>query len=193
MKCLHTFCKHCLESHAKRSDVGDVQGWECPRCKQFTALSDVTACTRTEQLLALHERVTKPKVCFQCETESAKWKCNDCDKFYCSSCKDLHDQFKMFRGHQFTDVAELQEDIVVNTPIYCDAHSDEQVEYYCFDCETLLCTKCAIFDHDGHNRDSVKNSVPHVVAEVHKKLVRVDKIAQERFLRSERLKDTQCE
>ena len=190
MKCLHSFCKHCLEQHAKRSDVGDAQGWECPPCKQFTALSDVTACFRTEQLLVLYERVTKPKMCFQCETESAQWKCNDCDDFYCQLCKDLHDRIKKFQGHVFTSVKELTENLVVDTPIRCSIHTAEHVEYYCFECKMLLCTKCAIYDHDGHKRDSVENSVSHVVSDVNKTEAQIHEIAQERFLRSERLKDT---
>ena len=106
MKCLHTFCKHCLENHAKRSSVDDVQGLECPRCKQFTAQSDVTACTRTERLLDLYERGTKRKMCFQCETESAECKCQDCDKCYCAACKRDHDKVKVLQGHVWIDVAD---------------------------------------------------------------------------------------
>ena len=190
MKCLHTFCKHCLEQHAKRSDVGDAQGLECPRCKQFTALSDVTACTRTEQLLALFERVTTPKVCFRCENESAKWKCNDCDDFYCELCRKYHDKLKKFQSHKWTSASDVEQQCVVEKTIFCCDHTDNQVQFYCFDCETLLCTACLLKDHDSHKREFIKHAASDVKSNIVSKLTAVRQIANERFIRSENLKET---
>ena len=191
MKCLHTFCKHCLENHAKRSDAGDAHGWECPRCKQFTALSDVTACTRTEQLLALYERGTKRKMCFQCDTETAEWKCKDCEDFYCKTCKIDHGRIKKFRGHEWSNISEVQEDYVRDKNIICNEHADNQVEFYCFDCEALLCSLCLLkADHGRHNRETIEVAAAVVRSNVVAKLAAVSQIANERFVRSEKLKET---
>ena len=177
MKCLHSFCKQCLETTANETSLNDVKGYQCPECKEFTALSDVTACTRTEQLLALYERVTKPKVCFQCETESAEWKCNGCVEFYCDACKQLHDKIKMFRSHECVAASDAQEEMVIQKVIHCTKHPDVPVELFCVQCSTLVCLHCATLDHEGHERDSIDKSLPQVVELVGQELGKVKQLS----------------
>ena len=184
MKCLHKFCKHCLENHAKRSSVDDVQGLECPQCKHFTAQNYVTACTHTEQLLELYERVTKPKMCFQCETESADWKCQDCDRSFCAACKRDHDKVKVLQGHVWIELAESQDGLVLDAPVACSMHSGKQAKYFCFECDVMLCSLCLLQGHDGHKRDTVHNATGHVKSKVDEKLAAVKQICNFRPLMS---------
>ena len=193
-KCLHTFCSACLDNNIDQSSIGDVKGLNCPQCQRFIAITDVTTCTNTERLLKLYENATAEKKCFQCEISRAEWRCKECDDYYCDVCKQEHDKFRKFRAHTCSRLTSTEHDstFVLNTPVYCSDHREQPVQYYCYDCNTLFCTQCAVCKHDGHRRDLVQNALTDIKDKVLESLNAVRRVGKLASLQAEELKETRA-
>ena len=162
LKCLHTLCKTCLES-LSHSLIGGRAGYNCPQCRSFTSLKDVTNNFHMKQLVELYQQFSPEKVCFECESSDAEWKCRhpDCNKFYCTACKDEHVRPKSFRHHDVIHASDIKPELVLSGPVFCKHHKDIEVtvDCNCVTCEEMICTTCAVTEHDGHRREKIEHSI----------------------------------
>ena len=102
--------------------------------------------------------------------------CQHCMDFICAECVKLHQQLKVFAGHEISTLAELKESGARNIvakpppPPMCKVH-EEQAKIYCYDCKTLICRDCVINeDHEGHEYEFVKKGVPKIQKKLKKYL-----------------------
>ncbi|XP_052211973.1 uncharacterized protein LOC127831032 isoform X1 [Dreissena polymorpha] len=79
----------------------------------------------------------------------AEFYCDNCEKFYCAKCINLHGQ--LFGTHATYGrgdtskwpVSKEVEDFLQK----CDLHEDKRLEMYCNDHSQLCCTDCAFLNH----------------------------------------------
>ncbi|KAJ6252387.1 e3 ubiquitin-protein ligase trim56 [Anaeramoeba flamelloides] len=98
------------------------------------------------------------KYCVQCKQEGKKtiatfW-CEECKCVYCSRHeKEIH-RLVAFQKHQRTKLENKQKEHFNAKAKICKKHR-EKLEFYCFDDEKILCYKCVIPKHNGHNIKSI--------------------------------------
>ena len=73
----------------------------------------------------------------------------------CASCLQSHQRFKATRGHRNVLIDKVQaQDVqeLIGRPVMCSEqfHEDQPLEFYCEDCEVLICLKCSIVIHNRH-------------------------------------------
>ncbi|XP_052100327.1 uncharacterized protein LOC127734476 [Mytilus californianus] len=93
--------------------------------------------------------------CEFCDTKKeVKWKCLDCGKIICNECKDkIH---KKIRRGKYHEIVEIKEDKQVNFPetdfvnTKCQYHSEQLYSHFCKTCENLVCLRCIVRCHKGH-------------------------------------------
>ena len=159
LKCLHTFCQVCLDDIVKLSRDSGQQGFRCPSCRKFTIQNDVSSNFHTVQLIDLYATANQPQSCTHCKQKESTWKCKDCVDFFCDECKDGHLRVRALSKHQMVPIDEANTYLAVNKPLECQNHPGEILKYNCKECQTMLCTACAIIDHEGHKRETIDDSV----------------------------------
>lgn len=92
--------------------------------------------------------------CDICRAEDFRTKathmCVNCAKQMCNGCTGKHSSDPLLYHHQViqlapTDTAALQ----------CSSHANETLQHYCTTCRTPICTVCALYVHDDHNKQSL--------------------------------------
>ncbi|XP_020894250.1 E3 ubiquitin-protein ligase TRIM71-like [Exaiptasia diaphana] len=162
LKCFHTFCKHCIKSNAQLD--GNITIFKCPQCISQTVLEQLSD-VEDLQTSMIHTRILQvlsflenQKVCSvevgHCE---ALWRCLDCDCSLCDECLGYHAKFA--KSHKVLSLSNLtKEDIGTMTKREesCKTHISENVEWYCRDCDKLICVLCLKdHDHDEHKLSSL--------------------------------------
>jgi len=105
-----------------------------------------------------HQRVVRPYETFLCSNTNGKKEathsCLDCQKYYCDSCVRSHKKEDEFKKHK---VVTIEKDDRFFGELYCREHFEE-LEFYCIDCNTLICTSCVFRSHCGHPRQKLDQS-----------------------------------
>ena len=185
LKCLHTFCKSCLEAWLRQQGGGALS---CPTCRQITECSDnninslpsnlfykqmvdiVTAYTGQGEEDSPH--------CGNCdERKSLKFYCSDCNCFLCEDCAGAHRKLKVLSGHHVKEIGSFEpsdlQDYARRANV-CKQHNDE-VRFYCEQCVICICRDCAILEHRDHNIVSLDKGLEKKKSEIEIKLQAVQK------------------
>ena len=108
--------------------------------------------------------------------------CRQCAGFICDECMRSHQRMKTFAGHKVTTLEDLRKGGARNFSIIgqpprptCKAHK-KKLKLYCFDCSTLICRDCIIFDHKEHKCEFVKKAVSDVKSKLMRNLTRLKEI-----------------
>ncbi|XP_038059498.1 E3 ubiquitin-protein ligase TRIM33-like [Patiria miniata] len=176
LDCLHSFCQKCLKK-VRQSQRSQDAKLVCPLCRRDTILKgDVSDLPSDFKLSALvdevnvYEKVLEGQrseiKCQACDEENqAVSRCMDCDHFLCKECQVAHRRFSSMKSHQIYTLAQLQSgEVTYKSKIReytpkCGKHSDQNLTIYCNTCEKLVCTTCAIVDHEKHSRVDVPEAV----------------------------------
>ncbi|CAH1226173.1 TRIM2 [Branchiostoma lanceolatum] len=171
LPCLHTFCRECLQVWSTKQ-----QPLECPTCRTQVSLPDqgvdgFRTNFYVNNLLDFEaaKKGAEPGVpCQVCEgsVEGSKSWCSDCAILMCESCTTVHRKLPATKDHELTDEMTLKAD-TFQCKRYCHKHINDELEFYCERCNALVCTACAVVDHQSgkdHN------------------LVEIDTVAQKRKL-----------
>ncbi|XP_031551756.1 RING finger protein nhl-1-like [Actinia tenebrosa] len=161
LSCFHTFCKPCVKRHAEQ--VHQINIFNCPRCKSQTSLSELSSVEDLQPSL-IHSTMLKglaliegEKACSASESHSsASWYCFDCDHSLCQECEKSHSFF--IKDHKVVRLADLKkEDIefVITRENPCTSHPHHRLEFFCEDCDAMICRTCLIHDHRNHNTMSL--------------------------------------
>ena len=123
----------------------------------------------------MERKKTKPSVCGNCEARTGvKWKCKDCDKLLCVTCKDKHQRAKAtqkhviierqlkkkgktptppqdpFEGENENGFDADDDDVDGVTYAFCKKHTNMLSQWFCNSCCVQVCRTCVSIDHESH-------------------------------------------
>jgi hypothetical protein len=169
LSCLHTFCEECIEQHinAQRSyKYTDYREFSCPICRKKTViptggvrkLNDNFLISSLNELL-ISKKPSKIPFCDICKIvnqreREATSKCVECQKSMCRTCVVQHQQMKITSNHSIYEL-DIEKDIM------CKQHPNEQVRFYCEQCEVCVCVPCTFTDHRDHDLVDFKQGITH--------------------------------
>ncbi len=177
LSCLHSFSLNCL----KELIIDDTSIIVCPTCSHHTQVSidrgvDGLQCNvqlnRSETYKQIISRISNvPAYCTSCGVNIPQAVCMDCDDFLCTECWNAHQQLKKSRSHYSFTVEEAQQmtstqllqalPVSYTSPVpLCQKHEGQRIDLYCQQCSLLVCLKCSVVDHKGHQVHDIKKYVP---------------------------------
>ena len=165
LQCLHSFCKQCLTEYInKQENVDNKMG--CPTCNNRFHLPNEANFDFPINLRLSHLAKTKT---YQQQAEGGNVKCQICEDtprdattfysnrcvFVCDKCKRDYQRLLLDEDHEFIDITKKQELRVHCPSSKCKVHMKHDLELFCNDCKTLICSICSQTEHDGHKRSSL--------------------------------------
>ena len=123
------------------------------------------------------------------ECESNHVKCGNCDKkssessycfqcciFWCEDCVSGHNIMRSNKDHRVLALKEFQDkdyEDVLKRPALCtnQLHKNEELKYFCKDCETAVCQMCVTLEHTGHD-------LQHIEAEAERRKIEMKKMIE---------------
>ena len=163
LSCLHSFCLKCLQQWYETCGGGEAI--KCPKCQTFSRvpasgdLKDLPTSFYLNGLidvLAIKECDKTQVKCGNCDKKRSEVSyCFQCCIFYCDQCVAAHNILRRNREHRVLAIKDFQDkdfEDVLNRPVFCSRqdHQEEELKYYCKECETTLCQTCFALDHGGH-------------------------------------------
>lgn len=163
LPCLHTFCRHCLDSCVVKGKGRLIQ-IKCPLCSRVKEITGISEPDNAQDecleglvsdfvaLNVLDSRAVNgldktTVVCGHCSVRApAVSRCSECAVFLCVNCQRTH---KRTRNHNVCSLALL--DVEPNETLhkvnYCRTHTGEELTYYCKTCDLPVCNDCTFLDH----------------------------------------------
>ena len=191
LKCLHTFCKNCLEAWLRRQREGQLS---CPTCRQITEcpnsnINSLPSNLFYKQMVEIVEvyggtaQEDDLLHCGNCEEKKPlKFYCFDCNTFLCEECSGAHSKWKLFKGHHVKEIGKFEssdvQDYALKSNI-CKKHKDE-LRFYCENCNICICRDCAILEHRDdrkHNIVSLEQGFENKKSDITSKMKDVEAIA----------------
>ena len=169
LSCLHSFCLKCLQQWYETCGGGEAI--KCPKCQTFSRvpasgdLKDLPTSFYLNGLidvLAIKECKKTQVKCGNCDKKRSEVSyCFQCCIFYCDQCVAAHNILRRNREHRVLAIKEFQDkdyEDVLKRPVFCSRqdHQEEELKYYCKECETALCQTCFALDHGGHALKLIK-------------------------------------
>ena len=169
LSCLHSFCFKCLQQWYETCGGGEAI--KCPKCQTFCRvpasgdLKDLPTSFYLNGLidvLAIKECNKTQVKCGNCDKKRSEVSyCFQCCIFYCDQCVAAHNILRRNREHRVLALKEFQDkdlEDVLKRPVFCSRqdHQEEELKYYCKECETTLCQTCFALDHGGHALKLIK-------------------------------------
>ena len=203
LKCLHTFCKSCLERWLRQQGGKQLS---CPTCRQITEcpnnnINSLPSNLFYKQMVGIVEayrgkgREDSPQ-CGNCDQRrSLKFYCSDCNCFLCEECSTAHKKLKVLSGHHVKEIGNFvssdAQDYARKLNV-CKEHKD-QVRFYCDQCVACICRDCAILEHRDHNFVSIDKGLDKKRSEIETKMGDVlengSRLRKEKeFLKAQRLR-----
>ena len=169
LSCLHSFCLKCLQQWYET--CGGGESIKCPKCQTFSRvpangeLKDLPTSFYLNGLidvLAIKECKKTQVKCGNCDKKRSEVSyCFQCSIFYCDQCVAAHNILRRNREHRVLAIKDFQDkdfEDVLKQPVFCsrEDHQEEELKYYCQECETTLCQTCFALDHGGHALKLIK-------------------------------------
>ena len=191
LKCLHTFCKDCLEAWLSRQREGQLS---CPTCRQITECpsSNINCLPSNlfyKQMVEIVEAYSGTAHeddslhCGNCEEKTPlKFYCFACNTFLCEKCAGAHSKWKLFKGHHVKEIGNFESSDVqdyARKSNVCEKHEDE-LRFYCENCNICICRDCAILEHrddKNHNIVSLEQGFENKKSDITSKMKDVEAIA----------------
>ena len=176
LKCLHTFCKTCLEAWIRQHREGQLS---CPTCRQITECSNSNINSLPsnlfyKQMVEIVEAYSGQGEedslhCGLCgEKKALKFYCFECNSFLCNDCVGVHKKGKIFSGHHVKDIGNFESSDMndyARRSNYCKTHIKE-IRFYCERCQSCICIECAILEHQDHNKISLDQGLDNIKSEI---------------------------
>ncbi|VDH91198.1 tripartite motif-containing protein 71 [Mytilus galloprovincialis] len=103
------------------------------------------------------------KSCDICMSGPGRHICEQCDQWMCENCKTLHLRSKISRNHTFLNESHINPD---DKP-FCKEH-DENIIFYCVDCDIPICKICSVKKHKKHDMSEINETTQELQAKVKK-------------------------
>ncbi|XP_063971515.1 tripartite motif-containing protein 2-like [Lytechinus pictus] len=163
LSCSHTYCKVCLEKLLESR--GDDQMIRCPVCRDDTQVpnQDVSKLPASLALRNLIEDVkNQHQICTNCDSEDkpkAVVYCQDCGKYLCNTCHNMHSQWKDFVNHEIIAMSEISSGKVsIRRYRKCRTHPKEDEECFCSNCKRFTCFRCAVMEHKDQGHQVIESA-----------------------------------
>ena len=165
LPCLHSFCLHCLQGIQRTSGIRETIS--CPECRQnfripgdgdLNALPTNFRINSLLDVLAIKECNTSGVKCGNCDKKSGEsFYCFQCCFFWCDDCISLHNAIRANKEHHALALKDFQDQDLENIfkrPAFCakPGHEKKELELFCKVCEVVICSTCALTDHEGHGK-----------------------------------------
>ena len=191
LKCLHTFCKNCLEAWLRRQREGQLS---CPTCRQVTEcpnsnINSLPSNLFYKQMVEIVEAYSGTGQeddslrCGNCvEKKPLNFYCFDCNTFLCEKCAGAHSKSKLFKGHHVKEIGKFESSDVqdyARKSNVCKQHKDE-LRFYCENCNICICRDCAILEHRddrNHHIVSLERGFENKKSDITSKMKDVEAIA----------------
>ena len=169
LSCLHSFCLKCLQQWYETCGGGEAI--KCPKCQTFSRvpangeLKDLPTSFYLNGLIDVLAIKECKKTQVKCGNCDKKWSevsyCFHCCIFYCDQCVAAHNILRRNREHRVLAIKEFQDkdlEDVLKRPVFCSRqdHQEEELKYYCKECDTTLCQTCVTLEHGGHALKLIK-------------------------------------
>lgn len=159
--CFHTFCLDCL-----RGQVSSFSGtsYRCPICKASVSLPREVIAQLRRGSYDTDGYVYPSALSQTCDICSdgkvALNRCMQCEESLCHACTNAHLKMKASRYHRqhvvpLTDQSAVKELERSRSQNYCWRHRNEEVQFFCKECDVLLCLICKLLEHEHHVTKSV--------------------------------------
>ncbi|XP_070560289.1 E3 ubiquitin-protein ligase TRIM56-like [Ptychodera flava] len=155
LPCLHSFCEPCTNKLVKTSDSSIT----CPVCRRSHELPNGVSSISSNgflndlvDLFAKRESEDGSRNCQACEQEGATTRCIECAFEICQLCASAHTKFPLMKSHRLMSLddynaARCSDLTSIQPPVYCSAHREYQIEFFCDTCKEAICLKCTALDH----------------------------------------------
>ena len=174
LPCLHSFCLHCLKRwHQTSQSTTNSQGMiTCPTCRALSTvpesgdLNDLPTSFYQNGLidvLAIRECNNTQVTCGNCGEKSSDVSyCFDCCIFYCEECATAHKKMRSNKHHRALALKEFNDknyEDVLKRPSFCSKqrHQNEELKYYCKNCQMAVCQTCSSLEHSGHALEHIED------------------------------------
>lgn len=158
LRCLHSFCKSCIESLAGKTSGEAERTVVCPICSFPSKLGSKGIEELPVNFLILKnpsyvvEERKSPIKCGNCEDNSeATGQCSECKEYLCDKCTAAHRRVRVTRDHQIIPLSELGKENDDNNNVWnpdnCSEHNREEVTYFCSTCNKPICRECTVVSH----------------------------------------------
>ena len=171
LPCLHSFCLYCLKQWYRTSHGRDTI--RCPKCQAVSRipesgdLKDLPTSFYLNGLidvLAIKECRNSQVKCGNCEKKSSETSyCFQCCIFYCQACATAHNIMRSNKDHRVMALKDFQErdkdyENVLKRPVFCpkQGHTEEELKFFCKDCETPVCQTCVTLGHKSHTMNLIQ-------------------------------------
>eukprot|EP00117_Sycon_ciliatum_P033757 scpid38198/ scgid3685/ E3 ubiquitin-protein ligase TRIM33; Ectodermin; Transcription intermediary factor 1-gamma; Tripartite motif-containing protein 33 len=187
LPCQHTFCFHCLEKLATRSNTASITVvLNCPHCRETHSLPDLSSLPKHRLVVQLIDTLDNAEmcvpeavdvgepavqVCEECDDAGNKVAagfCSECRIYLCDDCVHYHETSKRFRQHRVTAVqavsaeGERDQSDKLSVPALleamCDKHFGERLELFCESHSVQMCFKCAVLVHKSCTYSSLEDA-----------------------------------
>ncbi|KAK6187156.1 hypothetical protein SNE40_005243 [Patella caerulea] len=159
LDCFHSFCESCLSDYVNKFEENGE--FMCPLCRRNIPIptggvKDLASNVYIEERQTVHQSESNPP-CNICDKDiQSQFRCKDCEKFMCSSCKTTHDVFTRGLDHYIISLDEDDtDDVKPVRHVICHNHQ-KKFAVYCSDCSKVICSKCSKKEHERH---TIINSV----------------------------------
>ncbi|XP_041455846.1 tripartite motif-containing protein 2-like [Lytechinus variegatus] len=163
LSCCHTYCKVCLEKLLESR--GDDQMIRCPVCRADTQVpnQDVGQLPASLAFRNLIEDVKNHhQICTNCDSEDkhkAVVYCQDCGNYLCTTCHNMHSQWKNFVDHEIIAMSEISSGKVsIRRYRKCRKHPKEDEECFCSNCKRFTCFRCAVMEHKDQGHQVIESA-----------------------------------
>ena len=173
LPCLHSFCEACIERFPQDKE-GETYYLSCPTCRHHTELPGEGAgafpvaftVNNLKEVHSLMKKVSDPQqvTCDNCTTANATGYCQDCSKFLCQKCIDIHKGWAPIAHHQIISLDEVTATSVSQLlpaqqqpTLTCSTHG-KKMKIYCETCDDVICRDCTVRTHKDHEYDLVSAS-----------------------------------
>ena len=165
LDCFHSFCGSCT-AQLSTCTIDGESGVRCPLCNAFSGQKYVKSSFLMNELLDMHHKAESgDDKCQQCEENDSQWKCVECRMSLCQKCKSQHHKIPTLRNHLIIEKGS-DDEMVVDSLVFCSLHSDQQVMFNCSDCEVPLCIQCKLTQHENHKTETIKDTLQRLLPEV---------------------------
>ncbi|XP_055955952.1 tripartite motif-containing protein 45-like [Patella vulgata] len=153
LDCFHSFCESCLSDYvSKFEENGEFM---CPLCRRTIPIptggvKDLASNVYIEERQSVNQPESNPP-CNICDKDNqSQFRCKDCDKFLCDSCKNTHDLLVSGLNHYVISLDEDDPDDVKPVRHVICQHHQKKFAVYCSDCSKVICSKCSKKKHEHH-------------------------------------------
>ena len=92
-------------------------------------------------------------VCDPClessKTAHAEKYCSECEEKLCRECGEWHVRCKAFKSHHVIDLVTIGARVLPSSKIYCEIHTDIQIDYFCTQHDVVCCGACIPDSHSS--------------------------------------------